>query len=87
MEAILISMASGLAINLITWLSGKLWLSKTYVSVGLALLWWIIVYAFQLLIKEYPVQWEQIMWFMAWAYATSQMIYNLYQKIVNEQKK
>ena len=79
-------MASGLVINLITWLSWKLKLSKTYVSVWLALLWWIIVYGFQLLIKQYPVEREQIMWFVAWAYATSQMLWNLYQKIVVKDK-
>lgn len=87
METILISMASWLIINLITWLSWKLNLSKTYVSVWLTIVLWIIVYSFQLLVKEYPVQWEQIMWFMAWAYGTSQMLYNLYKKIVLEEKK
>lgn len=87
MEAILISMASWLIINLITWLSWKLNLSKTYVSVWLTIVLWIIVYSFQLLVKQYPVQWEQIMWYMAWAYWTSQMLYNLYKKIVLEEKK
>lgn len=84
MNTILLSMASWLAINIITWLSGKLHLSKTYVSVGLALLLWIWVYAFQLLVQKYPVQREQVMWFMWWAYWTSQAIYNLYKKIVND---
>lgn len=87
MEAILISMASWLIINLITWLSWKLNLSKTYVSVWLTIVLWIIVYSFQLLVKQYPVQREQIMWYMAWAYWTSQMLYNLYKKIVLEEKK
>ena len=82
MEAILISMLSWLAINLITRLAWKLKVSKTYVSVLLSILVWVIVYCFQILIKKYPVQWEQVMWFVAWAYATSQVVYNLYKKFV-----
>lgn len=80
METILLSMLSWLCINVITWASGKLWLSKTYVSVGLCLLIWIVVYAAQLFIAKYQVQWDKIVWFASWAYAMSQVVYNIYQK-------
>lgn len=80
MEAILLSMLSGLVINLITWLSWKLWVSKTYVSVGLSVLIWVILYAGQLIVNKYPLQREQIVEFCAWAYATSQCIRNLANK-------
>lgn len=86
MEAILISMLSWLVINLITRLAWKLKVSKTYVSVLLSILVWVIVYCFQILIKKYPVQWEQVMWFVAWAYATSQVVYNLYKKFVENKE-
>ena len=87
MEAILISMLSWLVINLITRLAWKLKVSKTYVSVLLSILVGVIVYYFQILIKKYPVQWEQVMWFVAWAYATSQVVYNLYKKFVENKEK
>ena len=85
MEWVLITMLSGLVVNLITWLSGKLWLSKTYVSVGLCIFLWVILYVWQIIINKYPLQREQIVIFASWSYAMSQVIYNLYQKI-NEQK-
>lgn len=84
MTEILIAMISWLIVNVITWLAWKLKLSKTYVSVLLSILIWVWVYCFQILIKKYPMEWEQAMWFIAWAYATSQMVYNLYKKIVEK---
>lgn len=84
METILLSMLSGLLINLITWLSWKLNLSKTYVSVGLSIFIWVILYVWQIIVQKYPLQWEQIVWFVWWAYAMSQVVYNMYQKLTEE---
>lgn len=85
MEWVLITMLSGLVVNVITYLSWKLWLSKTYVSVGLCILLWVILYVWQIIINKYPLQWEQIVTFASWSYAMSQVVYNLYKKI-DEQK-
>lgn len=87
METILISMVAGLAINVITWLSWKLNVSKTYVSVLLAILLWVVMYVWQILINKYPLAWEQIVWFASWSYAMSQVIWNLYQKITEKKEK
>ena len=84
MEAILLSMVSWLCVNVITRASGKLGLSKTYVSVGLCIIIWIGLYVAQLLIQKYTVQREQIVAFAWWCYATSQVVYNLYQKFIEK---
>lgn len=84
METILISMVAWLVINLITWLSWKLNLSKTYVSVGLSILLWVILYVGQIVVKKYPLAREQIVGFAGGAYAMSQMCYNLYQKYIEK---
>lgn len=84
MTAILLSMASWLIINVITWLSWKLNLSKTYVSVGLSILIWIILYVWQMLVDKYPLAWEQIVGFASGAYAMSQVVWNVYQKIIEK---
>ena len=80
MDMILISMLSGLVINLITYLSGKFNVSKTYVSVGLSIFLWVVLYVWQMIINKYPLQWEQIVWFASWAYAMSQCVYSLFKK-------
>ena len=84
MEAILLSMVSWLCVNVITRASGKLWLSKTYVSVGLCIIIWIGLYVAQLLIQKYTVQREQIVAFAWGCYAMSQVVYNLYQKFIEK---
>jgi len=84
MDMILISMLSWLVINLITYLSWKFNVSKTYVSVGLAIFLWVVLYIWQMIINKYPLQWEQIVWFASWAYAMSQVVYNLYQKLIEK---
>lgn len=81
MTEILLSMLSWLAINLITYLSGKLWISKTYVSVWLCLIIWVIMYLGQTLIQKFPAQWEEICAVAVWSYWFSQAIYNIYTKI------
>lgn len=87
MTEILIAMASWLAINVVTWLSWKLWVSKTYVSVGMAIIIWVLVYVMQIIIDKYPMQWEQIVAFASWAYATSQIVRNLWNKIKEKEQK
>lgn len=84
MTEILITMATGLVINLITWLSGKLNLSKTYVSVGLSIVIWIILYIIQLLVNKYPLARENVVEFILGAYWTSQCIYSIYKKVIEK---
>lgn len=86
MTEILISLLSWLAINLITYLSGKLWVSKTYVSVGLCLIIWVLMYFGQTLIQNYPAQRETIYNVMLWSYWFSQIIRNAYKKICDSWK-
>lgn len=81
MTEVLIAMASWLAINLITRLSWKLKLSKTYVSVGLCLLIWVGLYFGQMLINTYPMAWDKIVAIATGSYGFSQIVWNLYQKI------
>lgn len=84
MTEILIWMVSWLAINLITWLSGKTGVSKTYVSVLLCLLIWVICYLWQILINKYSIQRDEIVAFATWSYWFSQIVWNLYNKIKEE---
>lgn len=86
MLEVLIAMLSWIAINLITWLSWKLWVSKTYVSVLLCLVIWAWLYAWQALVNKYQMQWEQIVAFATGAYGFSQIVYNLYKKFVENGK-
>ena len=81
MTEILISLLSWLAINLITYLSGKLWISKTYVSVGLCLIIWVIMYFGQTFIQNNTVVREKVIWVASGSYAFSQVIWNIYTKI------
>lgn len=67
----------GLAVNVITRLSWKLKLSKTYVSVLLCLIWWT---AYYVMTNYYSVERKQLVIFVSGAYATSQLIYNLLKK-------
>lgn len=84
MTEILIAMISWIAINVITWLSGKLWVSKTYVSVLMCLVIWAIIYAGQAIIDKYPLAWQEIVAFATGAYWFSQIVWNLYQKYVEK---
>lgn len=85
MQTILLSMITWLCVNVITRLSWKLGLSKTYVSVGLCIIIWIGLYVAQLLIQKYTVQREQIVAFVWGAYWTSQCVYSLYQKFIEKE--
>lgn len=82
MTEIAIAALSWIAINIITRLSGKLWVSKTYVSVGLCILLWVLIYIVQILANTYPMQWNQIVEFAVGSYWISQVIRNLYKKFV-----
>ena len=84
-ELIIIGL-SWLAINIVTRLSWKLKLSKTYVSIGLSLLVWVILYVWELLVNKYPAARESVIEFVLWSYSISQIVYNIRTKI-NEQKK
>lgn len=86
MLEVIIAMVSWLAINLITWLSGKLWLSKTYVSVCMCLIIWALLYVAQIFIDKYPMQREQILAFATGAYGFSQIVWNLYKKYIENKK-
>lgn len=85
-EQILIAMVSWIAINLITWLSWKLKVSKTYVSVLLCLVIGALLYVGQVLIDKYPLAREQIVAISTGAYGFSQIVYNLYKKFVENGK-
>lgn len=86
MLEVLIAMLSWIAINVITWLSGKLGLSKTYVSVCLCLVIGVILYCGQLLIDKYPLAWKEIVAFATGAYWFSQIVWNLYQKYIEKKE-
>lgn len=81
MTELLIWMLSGLAINIITWASWKLWVSKTYVSVWLCLLIWVWLYLGQIAINKYPMAWEHIVAFATGSYWFSQIVWNTRVKI------
>ena len=88
MTEILIAMVSWLAINLITRLSWKLKVSKTYVSVLLCLVIGALLYAGQALINKYPLAREQIVAIATGAYWFSQVVYSLAKKrwIIEKEK-
>lgn len=84
MTEVLIAAFSWLAINVITWASWKLWVSKTYVSVWLCLLIWVGLYFGQMLINTYPMAWEKIVAMATGSYWFSQIVWNVYQKVIEE---
>lgn len=81
MTEVLIAAFSWLAINVITWASGKLGISKTYVSVWLCLLIWVWLYLGQIAINKYPMAWEHIVAFATGSYWFSQVVWNIWNKI------
>lgn len=73
MEILLI----GLLTQLLTRLSEKWKVSQTYIALGLSIIlgaWYYIA------TKYYSVERQQVVEFVAWVYATSQVIYNLAKK-------
>lgn len=73
MEIILIWLLS----SVLTWLSWKLKVSKTYVSIILCIILWAWYY---FATKYYSIQWQEIVEVIWWVYASSQIIYNLAKK-------
>ena len=73
MEIILIWLLS----SVLTWLSWKLKVSKTYVSIILCIVLWTWYY---FTTKYYSIQWQEIVEVIWWVYASSQIIYNLAKK-------
>lgn len=73
MEIILI----GLLTQLLTRLSERWKVSQTYVAVGLSIILWAWYY---IATKYYSIEWQKIVEFVWWVYATSQVIYNLAKK-------
>lgn len=87
MTEVLIAAATGLLINLITWLSWKLHLSKTYVSIWLSIFIGITIYTIQIIIDKYPMQWNEILAFASGAYWVSQAVYSIVLKISENKQK
>ena len=67
----------GFATNVLTRLAKKLNLSWTYVAMILAIVGWSLFYVAT---NYYAVQWEMLIAFIWWVYATSQIVYNLINK-------
>lgn len=74
---------AGLLTWLITELSKKLKVSQTYVSLGLAFLWWTVYY---IATNYYSLQWEEIVTFATGVYGISQVIYNVIKKLTPADK-
>lgn len=73
MEILLI----GLLTQLLTRLSERWNVSQTYIALGLSIVLWAWYY---IATKYYSIQWQQVVEFVWWVYATSQVIYNLAKK-------
>lgn len=82
MEAILI----WLLVEILTKVSEKRKVSQTYIAIWLSILLWAWYYVAT---TYYAIQWQQIVEFAAWVYASSQLLYNLFVKwwIFNQKKK
>lgn len=74
MEAILL----WLLVQMITKASEKRKVSQTYLSIGLALVLWAWYY---IATTYYAIQWQQIVEWCSWVYASSQLFYNVFKKI------
>lgn len=73
MEAILIWILS----SFLTWLAGKLNVSKTYLSIGLCLL---LGAGYYVATTYYNIQWKELVGFIWGVYASSQLVYNIFKK-------
>ena len=63
--------------QLLTRLSEKTKLSQTYIALWLSIILWAWYYVAT---KYYAIQWQQILEFVGWVYASSQLFYNLAKK-------
>lgn len=73
MEAILIWILS----SFLTWLAGKLKISKTCLSIGLCIL---LGAGYYVATTYYDIQWKELVAFIWWVYASSQLVYNILKK-------
>jgi len=65
------------AVNVLTYISKKFNLSGTYMAMIISLVWGAIYF---LATKYYIVEWQEIVGFITWIYATSQVVYGLLKK-------
>lgn len=63
--------------QLLTRLSEKWKVSQTYIALWLSILLWAWYY---IATKYYAVEWQQVVEFVWWVYASSQVFYNLAKK-------
>lgn len=66
-----------LLVEVLMWMSNKLKISKTYLSIGLCIVLWTWYYA---LSTYYPIELDKLIAFVWWSYASSQLIYNILKK-------
>lgn len=75
---------AGVLTSVLTWLAGKMKLSKTMVSMIVALVGWAIYYVAT---KYYPQTREMGVAFVMWVYWASQLVYNLVIKLTEKDSK
>lgn len=75
---------AGVLTSVLTWLAGKMKLSKTIVSMLVALVGWAIYYVAT---KYYPQTREMGVAFVMWVYWASQLVYNLVIKLTEKDSK
>jgi len=63
--------------QLLTRLSEKWKVSQTYIALWLSIILWAWYY---IATKYYSIEWQKIVEFVGWVYASSQVIYNLTKK-------
>lgn len=63
--------------QLLTRLSERWKVSQTYIALGLSVVLWAGYYVAT---TYYSVQWEQLLQWVTWVYASSQVFYNLAKK-------
>ena len=74
-----------LLVEILTKASEKWKVSQTYLAVGLSILLWAWYY---IATKYYSVERKQVVEFVAWVYASSQLLFSLFKKrwIFNQKK-
>lgn len=75
---------AGVVTSALTWLAGKMKLSKTMVSMIVALVGWAVYYVAT---KYYPQTREMGVAFVMWVYWASQLVYNLVIKLTEKDSK
>ena len=75
---------AGVLTSVLTWLAGKMKLSKTMVSMIVALVGWAVYYVAT---KYYPQTREMGVTFVMGVYGASQLVYNLVIKLTEKDSK